>query len=599
MKKLALLSFAALLMAGCSDDVTSNSSKPELSDDGVSRKFLSVSLVSPRSGSRADDGTYVDGEDYENKVNSVRFFFFYDNGQPTDVYKQRASGDYLSYIDWIPEDHEVGGGDPSEKVEKILTATLGLNLSEAENYPELVIAIVNPTPEVYALTGNPTLADLRGVVSDYYTGLHYNNFVITNSVYTDKNSTGENVMIDATPITEKNLADTEEDALNNKLIIYVERVLARLDFRLNLSDAADKNPSKVIGTGDNAYTIYQVSKKTIEGNDSAVYVRFFGWNLTATTDSSRLVKLVNPEWKIDIFNGEGEQTTQPWNIAGLHRSFWAINPDSTKTPFSYQYSDFGLDGNNKYTGYKMPANGGSDVVTAYMQENAAKYTSALGADGAVVPTKVFIAGQLVNEDGNPMQLAKWANRYYTQSGVLTAVTNSLNIWRKTVANGQTTYTKITPADLKIVSALELFGEDLDEDGEIRPYYSFIQLSDAGEKTTWYKSNDENAEQFADINTVNEEILNRLNYILAWNSGYTYYYIDIRHLGAEGCPGYYGVVRNHIYDTTVSKISGLGTPVWNPDEVIYPEVTVDDNKVIYAEVRILQWRVVSQSYEISW
>ena len=55
----------------------------------------------------------------------------------------------------------------------------------------------------------------------------------------------------------------------------------------------------------------------------------------------------------------------------------------------------------------------------------------------------------------------------------------------------------------------------------------------------------------------------------------------------------GVVRNHIYAINVTKIAGLGTPVYNPDEIIYPETPEENEHYIAAQINILSWRVVDE------
>ena len=82
--------------------------------------------------------------------------------------------------------------------------------------------------------------------------------------------------------------------------------------------------------------------------------------------------------------------------------------------------------------------------------------------------------------------------------------------------------------------------------------------------------------------------------LVWKNGMTYYYYVIKHLGNQE-----GVVRNHIYDTTVTKIAGLGTPVYDPEEVIYPEKPDENDHYIAAQINILSWRLVKNNYELKW
>lgn len=74
------------------------------------------------------------------------------------------------------------------------------------------------------------------------------------------------------------------------------------------------------------------------------------------------------------------------------------------------------------------------------------------------------------------------------------------------------------------------------------------------------------------NDVNAYLAKQIGHAQIHKGGLTYYYFPIRHLGngGETNAGYYGVVRNHIYNCTITKIAGLGTAVYDPKEVIYPE-----------------------------
>lgn len=99
--------------------------------------------------------------------------------------------------------------------------------------------------------------------------------------------------------------------------------------------------------------------------------------------------------------------------------------------------------------------------------------------------------------------------------------------------------------------------------------------------------------------VNDYIFDRINHVRVWEGGQTYYFFDVKHLGAVNSVGEYGIVRNHIYRTTVNSIEGLGTPVYDPDQVIIPEQNEYDESIVTADIKILQWRVVESSYDIKW
>ena len=576
MRKSILLPCLGLILASCSSE---KSTFPEEPGD-QSNYFLSVSLVTTKTNSRAAE--YVDGTPQENAVNNVRFYFFDIEGNATPVFKESVSGTYLSYIDWqpIPTD-ESTGNVPGQTVEKIVNATLGINMPETVELPATVLAVINPTSSVLSLQGNPSLTTLRSIVADHYTGLTSSNFVISNSVYADNGST-----VDATIIDSDCYGTTADEAEQNPVIIYVERVLARLDLSINIEGGVELSEGEYIyPASDKAYNI--------GGQEQEVFVKFLGWNVTSTPDASRLIKSINPQWQNDLFGN-----LEIWNSNNYHRSFWAVNPPSDQFGFlfgAYQGTP------NPETGNYMPALSNqmpapNTTATTYLQENAAEYSQIENGTGSPSSSKVIIAAQLVDQTGEPISIALWANRYYTLTGVVNAIANTLNLYSVTTVAGQTTYTQITPADLQLLSAKEVYGDDLPDD--VSSYFVYAQLTDEAKELTWALGNDPNAPVYS-TQQVNNYIINRTNYILFWNEGMTYYYFDIRHLGNEGFPGYFGVVRNHIYAANVTSVAGLGTPVFNPDEIIYPEMPPYDNSVLTAQIRILQWRIVSQDYDLKW
>ena len=81
-------------------------------------------------------------------------------------------------------------------------------------------------------------------------------------------------------------------------------------------------------------------------------------------------------------------------------------------------------------------------------------------------------------------------------------------------------------------------------------------------------------------------------------GMTYYYTPIRHLAQNKTEmGYYGVVRNHSYRITINTISGFGTPVYNPAEIIVPVIPKDTETFLAARINVLSWRVVPSSVDL--
>lgn len=591
MKKVFFFSLLGLLLAGCTKEAGKNPGP----DEAGATNYLSVSLVAAnRAGTRVDinkDGheDFEDGTDKENAVNRIRFYFFDDEEAAFPVWK--GTGTTASYIDWYPTAADFQDGDANETVEKIANTTLSLNLTSEGGKPASVLAVINPCASVLALEGTPgpDLETLRKAIKDFNTGLTDGNFVMSNSVYV----AADGKPAYSTALKEENFATTLEEAQKetNKVKIYVERVVARLDLTVSLEK------DEALSTEDSP--VYSVSKEyTIDGEKSQkVFVKFLGWNVTSTPDKSYLVKEINPEWtNTGLFGNDNEL----WNTADYHRSFWAVNPPAGQ--FDYQYGTFTKDSKDKEGNPLEDNHFPADALTipaagpVYLHENA-------GADGEdePEPTKVIIAAQLLNEEGKPFEIAEWAYRKYTLENLKTVFANEvLRLYKKVGAS----YVKIEPKELDFKTAQDL------ETGESSYYVYAVLDSDVDKDGYWYlkvdgvegDESDKVETNFTSLTSkqANDYLRDRINHVMVWKGGNTYYYLNIRHLGIdESKPGYWGVVRNHLYKVNISKLEGLGTPVYDPDEVIHPEQPEGDESIISAEVKILQWRIVSQDYDLTW
>lgn len=140
----------------------------------------------------------------------------------------------------------------------------------------------------------------------------------------------------------------------------------------------------------------------------------------------------------------------------------------------------------------------------------------------------------------------------------------------------TKFIKITPAELTVKTASAIS----DKEGEAVEdrYKSYVQLNDAEDNNVsvddmWYVSTAQDAQPITAAKA-NEQLKN-MGSAKVWTDGDTYYFFDIKHLGNKT-----GVVRNHIYDANVTKLVGLGTPVYDPEEIIYPEKPEDDDDTLH-------------------
>lgn len=577
-KSLFLSAFVGLALAGCS----SESDVPDPNVGTGEPKFLTVNLVAtPTSGTRApgdkhegdpNKATYEEGLESENNVTKVRFYFFYENGDPATV--RNDNGTLKNYLEWTNISTE---GDKEPNVEKILSATLIIQTPAGDQLPDKVVAIVNPVSEPN--TGRTIKSFANDVNHDYADYAEKGQFAMSNATYASNDIEQMAVSVAG------KIHDKAAEALNDPIQIYVERTVAKIRLKSSLNK---------ITVGDDI--LYKTSpnseyKVTVGDVEQEIYVKFLGWNATAATSLSRLVKTINPTWRADLFGPTGG----PWNWEAYFRSFWAINANGAKC----QYGAF-VPGteivNNVFQAQAKTKFDASEYV--YVNENASEYTNyPANSDGenAKTPTKVIIAAQLVDQNGKAINYAEYGGTKTTIDGLKILFANNCGLYKKVTTDGATKFVKITPAELQIKTALSLgLAEASDDLNKTGRYKSYIQLADnVAVNDMWYTSNDQSATAISPA-TANAALL-KLGSAKVWNNGYTYYYFQLQHFGNK-----IGVVRNHIYDADITSLHGLGTPVYDPKEIIYPEKPEDETEAfIAAQINILSWRVVKNNVILEW
>lgn len=562
---------ASLFLAGCSqEEITPNSENNGSGEATTS--YLAVNLMSSDvSGTRAAAG-YEDGTDVENDVEKVRFYFFTANGAIAPV--KLLNGSYVNYYDWAPGDSDQKDDKDTDDTESVLTATIVISTKDGDKLPQSIAAVLNPpTINGSSLLGNTSLelSTLREIVADFATdGLtSKGKFVMFNSVYGGANKTE----ICAVPIEAKHLQKKSDDAKKNPVTIYVERSVAKVKVALG-TEVASASSDKL-------------ALKDKDGNDlkvggEQVYLKINGWSLTAETTEGNLVKAIDPTWGSDWWNGTG---------AFAHRSFWAINSKDAANKHLVNYN-----------GISTPFSG----TAKYTNENALDYDT----KSPIYRTKVILKGQLCKADGLNFTIVRHLGAHFAdtysdnpsdnlpalKANILSQLTaNGYNYYTETTSDSETKRLQIEANDLKIVIATQK-----NEENSKNNCYVYAQLTDDAKTKTWYTSSDKTVTTTVSADDINNNLKDKnvVDWALVWKDGMTYYYYEIVHHGT-GANATKGVVRNHIYDTKITKIAGLGTPVYDPKEVIYPEKPDENDHYIAAEINILSWRVVSNEYALEW
>lgn len=574
--------FAGAMLASCSSD------EPIVNPDGNGAdgepRYISVNIMkTPASGTRSltrapgdqqpgsdlDGGvTYEEGLDIENEVNKVRFYFFDKDGNAARV-KMNSDGGYQSWVDWTKDISIEGSNTPN--VEEYLNATIVINSTEDDRMPVSMVAVVNPRDA----NGNSYTLE-NGDNPIYNVKYDYNGMPTTGQGFTMSNATykGADGKKKSEVYVAEHIKNTPGEAMDNPVNIYVERTRAKV--RLNCSLTETSEGSKIYATS----TADKKQEVTLDRVKKDVYVKFLGWNTTSVTDLSRVFKNINPSWG-DIFG-----SNIPWNWAEYNRSFWGINASGVKHLYGTFNVDVAESDVNKFKAKAKTKFDKSEWV--YVNENASDNESG-GAPTS--PTKVIIAAQLCDAQGNPLEFAEYGSTRCSVNDLKQIFANNCGLWKKITKDGNTDMVKITPDEIEIKTAKEVGKASETVNGRYKVY---AQLTTAAEATDWYPNNAQGQTVALGKDKANAALI-QLGAAKVWKEGYTYYYFDISHLGTMK-----GVVRNHIYDANINFLSGLGTPVYKPEEVIYPEHPDDDKDTyIAARINILSWRVVANDERLEW
>lgn len=632
----------ALALSACS----SEEGIPDKTPTGEGEpKFMSVTIRNANPNTRAggdqtniNGNIFEEGYDSENNIKSLRFYFFDGNGNPVAI--QINGRNYYE-----PESIDNNGKpDMDNTVEKVLNAFIVINSADNQIGTKIkkMVAVANHKAIAGKLgTENLSLAQLQAIIGDE-TELNVaadpaTGFVMTSSSFVDADGNPAC----AAEISEANIRKSKEEALQFPVDVYVERAVAKVRVKANWDNTMSVRTG--VKYGDKVYSAIALTSKLADGTTkkitvdntetgAQVYAIFRNWDLWWTADRSYLFKKVD-NW----FSQLGDW----WNHHSYHRSYWAENPADVKLnkhPHNFASKNILVSGD--FTGANVA------TEAAYCLENAAKANNGglmdtYNPDAATTPrTLVYLSALLVTVDeaGNatPLPLAEWASSRGTVASIKASMfkvnENVVYLRSKNAissTSGSTTdpdgnilesggvkykLYPITVNDLHFVSGLQA-GMANDQVENSPRYLSYLVLNDnltRSENGTpveldgkFYQKNSDGSYPELTLAEAND-IFKSVGGAKIWNSGDTYYYHEINHLGIGETKGYYGVVRNHIYELELNNVYGLGTPVLTPEdgedpgnwEDIIPQKPTNEF-YLGARVNILSWRVVPNNVKLEW
>lgn len=589
MKKFTMLS--SVLASALMLTVASCSSEDVAGDDAQIGKgttsFLAVNIenVGSAPASRAytqGTGSYEDGTTEESIINQVRFYFFNGDGTPYLLVKKDPSqAESVNYLDKSVVQHDNNDQTVETKTDAVLVIE-----GNTKTVPASVIAVINPDVLENTTLHNGksmTISELRtsATGSKFYDTT--NGFVMSNSVY---ESAGQDIC--STPVA-NNVFSTSDKALSNPVDIYVERVNAKVNAKI------DKNYKRT-GETENAWSQNAEGKYQIEVGSIDVTTYEENTNSTPTTHKYPVYAVVQG-WQVADANGKAEVCKQiktswfagelginPWTTSDYHRSFW-----SESVPFnSGAVTGANRPVNPSFNDINMPLSDGFAATPVYTLPNTpdAVVKNPKTSDNDL--TKLIVAAKLVYKDADDSyktaQVCQYRGlTYLGEDAVKKQIVGGFKQYLKKTATGG--YQSIEASDItfKTVPGSSVV-KDYEVVATLASNVGELYVKD-GETYKTVSKDDVNAA------LAKEEAQVRST------DGATYYYTPIKHLGDAGKLGEYGIVRNHSYQVTIQNIKGFGTPVYNPDQEIDPMIPSDENTYLAASIKVLSWRVVSSNVDL--
>lgn len=599
------LGVAALGLWSCSSDEPNNGGENIAKGDVA---YLNVNIIATGNASRATDGGFEYGSTDENEVKNA-YFYFYD-----------GEGNFVTESNtWV--NGGVNTDTPAGNIEAFGKNTIVLEGLTGKNYPNWVITVLN---KPVGLTAKRTMSEMYKQLTNYRVSATDAHFVMATTSYFGSDNTGYYF---ATKLNTNNFSQAPTNGFpedkGSVVDIYVERLAARVQVVANIG-----NTKQTIGDR----TLYELPV-TIAGEDNPntgttgtpsnvaaekVYIELLGWELNAHAKESNLSKDFGA-WTSSTTWANSTWATNGWNDATNHRSYWG---QST----TYGLKDEALKAklhtaeNNWYHLDNTIGVGGVASTKAYCNETTNEIGNITTTNGTTVVAKpnstptVLLKARICDAAGNGLDIVNFLGINFIKDGFLRKALDIKksyveNFYYKKAVGGTDYFFHIDESCLALVKDENGTGSVDVQIAEGTTLYTVTNPTLAGTEggKEYFTVESSTAVTTSNVNDQLKQVTEGTNNkAIAYTSGAAYYAIPLEHVnkattGTAAVEGQYGVVRNHIYNLTITKISSLGDGVFDPtedsDEKIDPIDPKDPTYYVESKINILSWKIVNQNAEI--
>lgn len=352
-----LLAMAALGIVSCADKlVTDDVSQPQgdVNDGFVAFEISSVDNLTRAADYRDDaDKGYDEGTANEYAITSDRganvVFFFNADGsyQDKSVLQVMGQEDDQDHNGAYNDENNANASGNGNK-EKVYSARIRRSIN---NQPLYAVLILNgdPTQLEGLVSGFTTpattdLANFMKSVDKVGLGSYGSYFTMSNTVYAEED--GQNKLLQGPKKIEPNqIKPTWQEAQENKIVVHVERVLAKFEVSFKNNDQSILTNKQIIYTDDEQQLPARVQitedgvTKLTDGKKEWG-VRITGWGINGTETATHWMKNLNdgtsygstsfpnvvlPTGMFGLWDFK-YGTDKGWNDASRVRSYWAVDP---------------------------------------------------------------------------------------------------------------------------------------------------------------------------------------------------------------------------------------------------------------------------------